>query len=56
MVKDRRADQRMVTILTKTEGKVYLRGDISANEEVIITRIPGLSQGTLVEVLEQGAN
>jgi len=56
VVKDRRADQRMVTILTKTEGKVYLRVDISANEEVIITRIPGLSQGTLVEVLEQGAN
>jgi len=56
VVKDQRADQRMVTILTKTEGKVYLRGDISANEEVIITRIPGLSQGTLVEVLEQGAN
>ena len=51
VVKDQRADQRMVTILTKTKGKVYVRGDISANEEVIITRIPGLSQGTLVEVL-----
>ncbi|MCE2516352.1 MAG: efflux RND transporter periplasmic adaptor subunit [Alphaproteobacteria bacterium] len=50
-VVDNRADRRKVDVVQKLDGVVYLRGDLADGEEIIITRLPGLGEGTLVEVV-----
>ena len=52
VVVDGGADRRQVEILSKSEGQVYVRGDLQNGDQIISTRIPGLAQGTLVEVLD----
>ena len=56
VVVDGRADRRQVEILSKSEGQVYVRGDLQNGDQIISTRIPGLAQGTLVEVLDAQEN
>ena len=51
IVVEGRADRRQVEILSKSEGQVYVRGDLQNGDQVVSTRIPGLAQGTLVEVV-----
>ena len=51
VVVDGRADRRQIELLSKSEGQVYVRGDLQNGDQIISTRIPGLAQGTLVEVL-----
>ena len=51
VVVDGRADRRQVEILSKSEGQIYVRGDLQNGDQIVSTRIPGLAQGTLVEVL-----
>ena len=56
VVVDGRADRRQVEILSKSKGQVYVRGDLQDGDQIISTRIPGLAQGTLVEVLDAQEN
>ena len=48
---DDRADRRQINILSKSKGQVYVRGDLQNGDQIVSTRIPGLAQGTLVEVV-----
>ena len=51
-----RANRREVDIISKSTGVVYVRGNIETGDQVISTRIPGLAQGTLVEVVGNEGN
>lgn len=51
VIKENRADRREIQVLSKSEGMIYIRGDINDGDQVITTRIPGLAQGTLVKVI-----
>ena len=52
VVVDKRAQKRKVVIIEKNDGIVFVRGNLSAGEEVISTRLPGLGDGTLIEVVK----
>ena len=51
VIADDRTEMRRVTVISKNDGVVYLRGDLAQDEMVITTRLPGLGGGTLVEVI-----
>jgi RND family efflux transporter MFP subunit len=50
-VVDGRAAMRKVEVVSKIDGAIYLRGDLNDGDIVITTRLPGLGEGTLVEVV-----
>lgn len=50
-VVDSRAARRIVQVITKVDGLVYLRGDLKSGERVISTRLPGLGDGALIEMV-----
>ena len=52
VIEDGRAHSRKVSVLNKVDGFVYVRGDLKDGDSVIITRILGLGEGALVEVVK----
>lgn len=46
-----RANRRKVEILSKSNGLIYVRGALNNGDQVVSTRIPGLAQGTLVQIV-----
>ncbi len=45
------AVERKIEIVSKTDGKIFVRGDLRDGEDVIITRLPGLGEGVRVRVV-----
>ena len=45
------AQKRAVQIISKTDGLIYVRGDLKDGEQVITTRLPGLGDGVRVKVV-----
>ena len=45
-----KAVERSITVVSKTDGLIYIRGDIKDGESVITTRLPGLGEGVRVRV------
>lgn len=50
VVVNQRAVGRKVELISKIDGMIYIRGDLKDGERVISTRLPGLGEGTLVQV------
>ena len=46
------AEQRAIEIVSKTDGLIYVRGDLNNGEQVITTRLPGLGDGVRVRVVK----
>ena len=46
-----RAVARKVEVLARSEGNLYLRGDVATGDNVIITRIPRLGEGVRVQAV-----
>jgi RND family efflux transporter MFP subunit len=45
------AKERTVTIISKSDGLIYVRGDLVKGDQVITTRLPGLGEGVRVRVI-----
>ncbi len=45
------AVERAIEVISKTDGQIYVRGDLRDGEQVIITRLPGLGEGVRVRVV-----
>ena len=50
-IKNGMAQKRSIEIVSKTDGLIYVRGDLVDGEKVIITRLPGLGDGVRVRVV-----
>lgn len=50
-IKNGMAEKRSIEIISKTDGLIYVRGDLVDGEEVITTRLPGLGDGVRVKVV-----
>jgi len=50
-IKNGMAEKRSIEIISKTDGLIYVRGDLVDGEEVITTRLPGLGDGVRVRVV-----
>ena len=48
-----RSETRTIEVLARSEGLIYVRGDLRDGDNVITTRIPGLGDGVLVEAVGQ---
>ena len=48
-----RSETRTIEVLARSEGLIYVRGDLRDGDKVITTRIPGLGDGVLVEAVGQ---
>ena len=44
-----RSSSRRVEVLARSEGKIFVTGELADGDRVIATRIPGLGEGLLVE-------
>ena len=49
VIKNDRTDRRRVEVVQKSEGLVYVRGDINDGDVVVATRLPALGDGILVK-------
>ena len=50
-IKNGMAQKRSIEIVSKTDGLIYVRGDLVDGEKVITTRLPGLGDGVRVRVV-----
>lgn len=46
-----RSEARTVEVLSRSEGRIYIRGDLRDGDRIITTRIPGLGEGILVKAV-----
>ena len=53
VVEDGRSAARRVEVLARSEGRIFVRGELADGDRVIATRIPGLGGGVLVEAVGQ---
>ena len=53
VIKDGRSSARIIEVLARSDGNIYIRGDIQNGDRIITTRIPSLGDGVLVKVIEQ---
>jgi len=49
VIKNDRTDRRRVEVVQKSEGLIYVRGDINDGDVVVATRLPALGDGILVK-------
>jgi hypothetical protein len=49
VIKNNRTIRRQVEVVQKSDGLVYVRGDIDAGDQVVATRLPALGDGILVK-------
>ncbi len=50
VAKEGRADQRVVSVMHRADGRIWVTGDIAENEQVIATRLPGIGDGLRVRI------
>ncbi len=50
VVEEGRASQRAVEIVHRSPGKIWIRGEIEQNDQIIATRIPGIGDGLRVRI------
>ena len=46
-----RASQRRVEVVHRSPGKIWIRGELEQNDQIIATRIPGIGDGLRVRVV-----
>jgi RND family efflux transporter MFP subunit len=51
VVEDGVAKERTVSIISKSNGYIYVRGNLAKGDQVITTRLPGLGEGVRVKVV-----
>ena len=49
VIKNGRAEPRKVEVLSRSDGFLFLKGDLANGDQVIVTRLPGLGTGVRVE-------
>lgn len=52
VIADGRAEKRLVDVISRSDGYLFLKGDLRDGDEVITTRLPGLGQGIRVEAVQ----
>ena len=46
---DGKASPRQVQLVTRRDGRIFVRGELQEGEQIIATRLPGLGDGTFVQ-------